>query len=388
MSCDSTTGFPTSAQMEQLATNNSVVWEEICKIQQAVLAASSQCQPGGGQMCTTLGGTTPMTFVAGVTSVTVVDGGADYVQDSPAVVFVPPVGVIPASTATGNVVTNGGNILGIDIVAGGSGYQPVSATMAVSSLTGVAADLRPLVNATGQIVGINVVSGGSGYTTLDSITATRAVLPNPGYTDAIFVITSVSITGEIIGIVILNPGSGYQPSVTEIQIVSSLNPLLPYPLGGGFIGTVMTDITGTITQVIVGNTGAGYAVFPPYLVITDPGTGATTSVTLSADSVAAIAVTSPGTQYTASATGNVFNPITATLPNPPVTPAIVTINVATNTYGTDPLLYWQVWAGLTTNKAIQMQLNTVLSYFAGLGYTIILQTNPNTGSTLQWKICW
>ena len=388
MSCDSTTGFPTSAQMEQLATNNSVVWEEICKIQQAVLAASSQCQPGGGQMCTTLGGTTPMTFVAGVTSVIVVDGGAEYYQDFPAVVFVPPVGIIPAADASATVTTNGGNILSIDMVSGGSGYQPVSATMAVSSLTGAAADLRPLVNAAGQIVGINVVSGGFGYTIADSITASRAVLPNSGYTDAIFVITSVSITGEIIGIVILNPGSGYQPSVTEVQIVSSLNPSLPYPLGGGFIGTVMTDITGVITQVIITNIGAGYAVFPPYLVITDPGTGATTSVTLNADSVSAIAVTSPGTQYTSSAIGNVFNPITATLPNPPVAPAIVTINVANNTYGTDPLLYWQVWAGLTTNKAIQMQLNTVLSYFAGLGYTIILQTNPNTGSTLQWKICW
>ena len=89
MPCDITTGFPSSTQMEQLATNLPVVWEEICFIQQAILAASSQCQVGGGQMSTTVGGTTPMTFVSGVSSVSVVNGGSGYYQDSPTIVFVP-----------------------------------------------------------------------------------------------------------------------------------------------------------------------------------------------------------------------------------------------------------------------------------------------------------
>ena len=388
MSCNTPTGFPTAAQMEQLATNNSVVWEEICMLQQAVLAASSQCQPGGGQMCTTIGGTTPMTFVSGINSVTVVSGGSGYYEDSPSVFFVPPVGAIPSVTATGTVTTNGGSIISIDVTNGGLGYDPIPATLTVSTATGTLANLQPLVNSAGWIVGVNIINGGTGYTTTDTIVGHRAVLPNPGYTDAIFAITSVSITGEIIGIVILNPGTGYQPSVTSAKIVSSLNPLLPYPLGGGFIGTVLTDITGMITQVIIDNIGAGYSVFHPYLVITDPGTGATTSVTLTGTAVSSIAVLTPGTQYTNSATGAVFNPITASLPNPPASPAVITLNVANNTFGTDPHLYQAVWAGTVTDKAIQMQLNAVLSYFAGLGYTIILQTNPLTGDSLQWKICW
>ena len=388
MSCDTTTGFPNAAQMEGLATNLPVVWEEICAIQQAVLAASSQCQPGGGQMCTTVVGNTPMTFVTGITSITVVDGGADYYEDSPAVVFIPPVGSTPSSTASATVTTNGGSILSIDMVSGGLGYQPVPATMDVSSLAGINADLRPLVNATGNIVGINIVSGGSGYTTLDSVVATRAVLPNAGYVDARFAITAVSITGEILSIAILNPGSGYQPSLAEVQIVSSINPLLPYPIGAGFSAYVNTNILGTITQVIISNIGAGYAVFPPYVIITDPGTGATTSVELTSDAVSAINVLTPGSQYTISATGAVLNPPTAALPNPPASPAVITINSANNTFGTDPHLYWEVWAGTTTNKPIQMQLNAVLSYFAGLGYTILIQVNPQTGSTIQWKICW
>jgi hypothetical protein len=472
--CTPGTGFPTAPQMEQLATNQPVIWEEICKLQQAILAASSQCQIGGGQMCTTVGGTTPMTFVSGVTAVNVtsggpsaaptyesqtasagqtvvnttvatqpitngisyllvfvngvmqmegsslaytvtgpnqitftyalsvgnsiaiysyaagvsVGGGSGYYVDTPSVYFVPPVGVTPSVVATGTVTTNGGNILAINITNGGAGYQPVPATMSVSSLAGVGAVLQPLVNGAGGIVGINIANGGSGYTVNDTVTATRAVLPNLAYVNAVFKITSVSITGEIIEIAILNPGSGYQDSVANPVIVSTLNPLVPYPLGTGFLGTAFTDISGTITGVVVNNTGAGYATYSPYLVITDPGTGATTQVTLSGTSVASIAVLTPGSGYTQNATGVVFNPSTAALPNPPADPAVVDIVVAENTFGTNPNLYYQVWAGTLTNKPIQLQLNAVLSYFKGLGYTIQIQTNPATGSTIQWKICW
>jgi len=104
--------------------------------------------------------------------------------------------------------------------------------------------------------------------------------------------------------------------------------------------------------------------------------------------VASIAVLSPGSGYTQAATGIVFNPPTAALPNPPANPAVVDIIVAENTFGTNPALYYQVWAGLATNKPIQLQMSSVLSYFKGLGYTIQIQSNPATGSTIQWKICW
>lgn len=386
--CTPGTGFPNSSLMQQMALNQSTVWLEICAIQQAILAAASQCQVGGGKMCTTVGGTTPMTFVTGVESITVVDGGLDYFQDVPAVYFEPPVGVTPSSIATGTVTTNGSSITGIVITDPGAGYQPVPATMNVSSLTGAGAILEPLVNAAGEIVAVNIVSGGLAYTTADTVTATRAVLPNIAYVNAVFSITSVGIAGEILSVAILNPGSGYQNSVTEAKIVSSLNPLLTYPLGTGFMGTVLTDITGGITGVTIDNNGAGYAIYLPYLVISDSGTGAITTVNLSGTSVASISVNEPGTEYTTSSTGTVFNPPTAALPNPPATPAIVTINIAENTYGTDPNLYWMVWTGAETDKQIQLQMNQVLTYFTNLGYTIKIQSNPETGSTIQWKICW
>lgn len=473
--CVPGTGFPNAATMELLATNNAVVWEEICKLQQAILAAASLCNPSGnGQMCVTVGGTTPMTFVSGVLEVIVTNGGTSsipnyegitatagqtvvnttvnttpitnntsylivfvngvmqmegaslqytvtganqitftypltlgmsiaiysyatgvsfgggsgYYADTPSVFFEPPVGVVPSIIATGTVTTNGGNIISINITNGGSGYQPVPATLSVSSLAGVGAVLQPLVNGNGNIVSVNIATAGTGYTVNDTVIATRAVLPNLAYVNATFKITSVSIAGAITGVAVLNGGSGYQDSVTVPTIVSSLDPLVAYPLGTGFLGTVFTDIAGTITAVVVNNPGAGYATYSPYLVITDPGTGATTQVNLSGTSVSSITVLTPGSGYTSDATGVVFNPPTAALPNPPANPAVVDIVVAENTYGTNPNLYYQVWAGTTTNKPIQMQMNTVLTYFKGLGYTIQIQSNPATGSTIQWKICW
>ena len=83
--CTPGTGFPTAPQMEQIATNLPIVWEEICMLQQAILSASSLCSPTGGQMCTTVGGSTPMTFVSGLSSVTVVNGGSGYFIDKPAI---------------------------------------------------------------------------------------------------------------------------------------------------------------------------------------------------------------------------------------------------------------------------------------------------------------
>lgn len=475
--CVPGTGFPTGPQMGQIATANPIIWEEICMIQQAILEAASPCKPCGTipDMCTVVGGDTPMTFVSGITDINVVGstpsiapvyelqiattgqitvnttvittpttggvsyllvfvngvqqiegpafnytvtganqltftsaflggesitiysyaagvsigGGSGYYEDKPGVFFQPPVGITPTVVAIGTVTTNGGNVLAINVTDGGEGYQPKPATLSVSSVSGISADLQPLVNSVGRIVNVSIVNAGVGYTVDDTITATRAVLSNPAYVDATFKILSVGVQGEITEVVILNPGSGYQDSVTVPVIRSTLNPLLPYPLGTGFMGSVFTDATGVITNVVVDNPGAGYAVYSPYLVITDPGTGAVTKVVLSGTSVAEIILIEPGTGYTQDATGVVFNPPTAPPPNPPANPAVVDIVVAENTWcSPDSNIYYQVWAGTMTNKAILLQMNAVLSYFRSLGYTIVIQTNPDTGSTIQWKICW
>jgi len=382
--CSPGSGFPNASSMEQMSTNLPVVWEEICKIQQAILAAASQCQPGGGRMCTAIGGDTPMTFVAGVESVSVISGGSGYYVDTPSVAFIPPNGS-SGSGATGTVSTNGGSILSIHVDNGGTGYQPIHSTLSVTSSTGTGAVLVPLVDASTGIVSVSISNGGNGYTVNDTITATRAVLPNPAYYNANIIITGVDTTGKITSVAVLHPGSGYQDSVTTLSIVSKLNPLLPYPKGAGFQGSVIVDSSGVIWGVQIYNTGEGYVDFPPYLAITDHGSGATTSVIVNGTAISAINVLKNGNNYTSAATGNVLNPPTGTAPT---VPAQVRINVTSNTFGTNPNLYWQVWQGAATNKPIQLQMNAVITYFQGLGYTITRQTNPATGTTMQWYVCW
>lgn len=191
--------------------------------------------------------------------------------------------------------------------------------------------------------------------------------------------------GIVYAVDIINPGTGYGPSVAGISIVSTLNPSLPYPLGAGFQGSVVTNDSGVITGVIVMNGGAGYTNILPQLVITDPGIGATTQVNLTGTVVSSVTVLTSGDNYDQSATGVINNPPTA---SSPITESTVTINTPINTYDTDPNLYYQVWAGTATNGCIQAQIQFVLDYFINLGYTVQIMTNPQTGTTFVWCICW
>jgi hypothetical protein len=90
-STTSTTTFPTASTLATTIPNYALTSAEIAMIQQAILAASNPCQPGGVQSsCVTVGGNTPMTFTSGVGAVNVISGGLNYFQDSPMAVIVPP----------------------------------------------------------------------------------------------------------------------------------------------------------------------------------------------------------------------------------------------------------------------------------------------------------
>lgn len=386
--CTPGQGFPNAALMQQIALNSPIVWQEICAIQQAVLSASSGCQPGGSKLCITVGGTTPMTFVSGIKQVTVLSGGTGYYVDRPSVVFVPPVGRVPSIVATADVVTNGGSILSIDMTNYGEGYQPVNSTLSVGSVAGVDAVLEPIVSATGGIMGVNIIDAGQGYQVNDSVVPVRAVTPTTPLTNAELHVSAVSPNGEILSVSVTKTGQGYQPSTASVEIVSSLNSTYEYPAGAGFKGTPVVNGQGQITQVIIENTGGGYGNLSPYLAISNQGTGAVTSVSLDGTSVSSISVLASGSGYNLPVSATVYNPVTAPLPNPPVDSANILVEINENTYGTNPQEYWNVWAGATTNKIIQLQINQVLSYFTQLGYTIKIMTNPETGNTIQWVICW
>jgi len=404
-------GFPTAPSMGNMSMNWPVVWAEIAAIQQAILVASSNCvltdcngniingggsgSGSGGSSNVCIGGNTPMTFVDGISSVKVTNGGMGYYTDVPSVKFIPPYNVTipPADQATGVVSTNGSSVLSISVTDGGLGYQPTQSTGSVSSLTGTGAILAVVVGADGSVYGVTVINGGTGYVVTDAVDIVRAIAPNAAYINANAVIGGVDpTTGAILFVNVMNPGNGYEPSLPEAIIVSTLDPAVPYITGTGFQSFVLTDPAGTITSVIVLSSGFGYSPLPPQFVISDSGTGAKTKVNLSGslivpsgNSVTTIDVLQFGNNYTQNATGTVINPPTAPALT---TPATIQIIVPINPFCTNPNLYYQVWAGTITNRSIQAQLDYVLSYFTKLGYTIKLQTNPETGTSLMWCICW
>ena len=386
--CSPGQGFPSASAMEQMALNSPVIWREICAIQQAILAAASQCQIGGGRMCTVVGGDTPMTFVTGVKEVVVINGGSGYVIDRPAVRLVPPSGIydqFTGATAFTRIVTNGSKILDVTVTSQGIGYEPIPSVLTVTSVGGIGAELIPLIDGSSGVVGVTVPNGGIGYVVGDEVTATRAVPLHPAYVDAVMSVASVSITGAITGVRVNRPGTGYQARITSVEVVSSVDMTQAYPLGAGFAARAVVSDSGTVTGVILDDGGSGYAAFSPRLVISDPGTGATATVTVAGDAISSVSIVTEGTNYTGNATGSVLNPPTA---SDPTQAAQVNIVTSVNTWGTDPQMYYRTWAGLVTNKATQLQLNAVTGYFTKLGYSINIISNPATGNTILWKVCW
>jgi len=70
-----TSSFPVASTLSAQASTSPIVWAEISALQQAILSTSGGCScSGSGQFGSCYGGATPMTFVSGVTSVTVTNG--------------------------------------------------------------------------------------------------------------------------------------------------------------------------------------------------------------------------------------------------------------------------------------------------------------------------
>lgn len=121
--------------------NDTLIWTEICEVQQAILAAID-----AGQYSTIVSTATPFTASGEITEVTVTNGGAlyDYIDATGLT------GVNPddGATYTNGVFANGtggtgaaitpvviGNVVtSVTVDSGGSGYAPVSATASVGVL--------------------------------------------------------------------------------------------------------------------------------------------------------------------------------------------------------------------------------------------------------------
>ena len=52
------------------------------------------------------------------------------------------------------------------------------------------------------------------------------------------------------------------------------------------------------------------------------------------------------------------------------------------------IVYYTTWQGSTTNRAIQNQMEQVITYFSNLGYKIERLTNTSTNRTFKWYVYW
>lgn len=389
--CSTGSSFPNANLMNHMALNHPVIWAEVCAIQQSILGATSQCQVGGGKMCTTVGGNTPMTHVSSITDLTLIHGGQGYFVDEPTVKIIHPMfnDGIPAKV---EAYVNHGKILHINIIDGGSGYETIYPTVNVVSVNGRGAVIDLVVDSHGGISDLAIIETGTGYLVGDRVRIQRpggiSGSSNCGCYDANIEVSEVTATGQIRKFNITCRGNGYCPKTASVVVVSKHNNNRLYPIGDFFEARVYVDNTGSVNMIQVTNEGSGYYPIEPSVYFTDVGTGASAKVTVDNGTIKSVTLDEGGGDYTQNTKVEVYNPITDDPPYQPADKAIIKATVSENKFGTNPMDYYKVFMGVTDDKQIELQMNAVMTHFVKLGYTVEQLTNPDTGNTFMWKLCW
>lgn len=259
----------------------------------------------------------------------------------------------------------------------GSGYTTANVVVTGSSNANANATGTVIIS-NGEVTGITLVSGGSGYTGTPNVTINGD--GNNAVATALLVPTALDY------ISIFNGGSGFNisPNVT---------------ISGNATATASLFPTG-IAQVVILNNGDSYTSNPVVTINPSPNQDANVTitppslVTTLGYAVGSISITDGGAGYTSVPTVSLSAPqddmgVVAT--------AIANIGVGggTITVGWYPpsLDYYAVWKGYTVSdpsviRPYQDRMSTIINYFTNYGYTITQQTNPATGNTMQWFLQW
>lgn len=369
-----TCSFLKSNDVRSLARNDLLIWTEICAIQRAILLAAAD-----GELETIVNDGTPMTWVSGIASITVTNGGAGYFPVVATATISHPTGIGAAVTpiVTGNAIT------GFTVTNAGSGYEPLPATIDMSGLGNGDASLRPIVDeTTGEITSVLILDTGTGYTVGDPVPA----LYPTGSTGLAFAATvaMVNANGGIISVNITEGGTGYQTVYATVEV--------QHPIGTEFEGAVITS-GGEVTGVSIQSGGFNYRNLLPTAAIVDTtGGGAVLEITESdivGGVIQEIQIVSGGYGYSQGATV-VITPATDINDDPVGSGATATAAVAADpdNYGTTAPFYYDVLSGQRSDRPRAGQIEFVQDYFTALGYNIRAQVNLNTGYTMQWWIIW
>lgn len=358
MTCNNSTCFITADEARSNARDNSLVFQEICAIQQAILAA---VDAHAFEVIVADG--SPMTSVNEIQSITVTNPGSGYSTVDATASVVHPVGL----GAVIEPIISAGTVTGFNIVAGGSGYEPVLATADASGIGNGDAQVQVLA-ANDQIAEANILVPGTNYSVGFTIPVSH-----PTGVNAIVTVSQVDLNGAITELTITNAGTGYDPIVGSIDVV--------HPSGTLF-DAIPVVTAGVVTGVFINNGGQGYGQLKPTVTLIDPtGSGATFDVTLSADQIASIQVVTGGAGYTDPTLVQIND-----IPGGAGANATAVAVVDGSEYSS--VDYYNVWQGLVTDNALQDQMDSVIKYYQKLGYNIRIETNTNTSNTIQWHIFW
>jgi hypothetical protein len=341
-------------------------------------------------------------LVMGVDNITLSSGGSGY--------QIPPVVIVSGAatrSAQAQVILAGDTVAQVTVTDPGTGYLTVpsvtltcgSGAQAVARLTGTGVDE------------INVSSAGSGY-----VTAPLVQLVGGGGSGA--QAEAILVGDQVNQILVTNAGTGYTSA--------------PDVIVQGNAQAQATLIPTTLAAVDLTNAGSNYVTNPNVILM---GNGSAQAV-LSTTSVSHVTVLNRGANFSSDPlllwsvpqdqTGSPRLPVVRTqrsfaLSEIVVTDAgdnyqsvpVVTLSapLSTGTQATAIAVlsvgqgvfrvqaytasqdYWKVNCGLAPSSDLLVrpykdQIASVKKYFTDLGYSILLETNPATGVTLQWTIRW
>jgi hypothetical protein len=400
-----------------VASENS--WIRVTSVDQAGRIQSFSLENGGSytslpglQSNPVVGGTGTLAsfnLTFGIDSIAVNATGSGYVVPPIITIGAPSTGGV---SATAYAVIESGSVSDVLIVSPGSGYESVPS---VTISNGSGASAEAVISPT-FVSSISMTQTGSGYTFAevsitgggasidataianivgDAVDSITIVDPGEGYTS----VPTVIITGDgsdasataqlepstIAAINIVTPGEGYNtPPLVSIS-------------GGAASAIALLNATG-VDRIVVTDQGDNYTSTPTvYLIPSVYQETTPQSPVLSAQrgfSVSGISLVSTGVGYQTQPTVTISPP---QQDNGEQATATAYIGAGSGTFAIrsypQSLDYFKAWKGQPlSNDALSRpyidRMDTIISYFTNMGYTINRLTNPSTNSTMMWKIQW
>lgn len=303
-------------------------------------------------------------LVAGtVSSVVITDPGVGYTQ-------IPAISFTCGAGAQARAILTATGVQFVDVINPGSAYtEPPTVTITGGGGSGAQAEATIT---DGQITQIVVTASGTGYTSTPQVlisgNATAQVSLVPTSVDRIELLNqggnyvmapTVVIDGAAQALSVLTPTTVKHVSVTNPGVNYASDPLLIWTpsleeTGNPIPPTVRTQRSFSLSEIVITNPGVNYQSVP--------------TVTIGAPAPG-------GTQATAQAILSVGSGV---------------FHVTGYESSQD---YWKVNCGQSPTSDLLVrpykdQIASVTKYFTDLGYSMVLETNPATGVTMQWTIRW